>query len=43
MFVHVNFSVHGLLFAGFACHGLPDSASTQNNGVPVWRVRVLEG
>lgn len=27
-------------FAGIACHGLPNS---ENNGAPVWRVRVVEG
>ncbi|KAG7239993.1 hypothetical protein INR49_028103 [Caranx melampygus] len=30
-------------FAGIACHGLPYSACTENNGKPVWRVRVVEG
>lgn len=30
-------------FAGIACHGLPNSGCTENNGKPVWRARVVEG
>lgn len=46
LFVHVNFFFHCPLFrafAGIACHGLPNSACTENNGAPVWKVRVVEG
>lgn len=46
LLLHVNFLFYCLLFkafAGIACHGLPHSACTENNGVPVWRVRVVKG
>lgn len=42
----VIFFFHGPLFGAFAgidCHSRPNSPCTENNGAPVWRVRVVEG
>lgn len=42
LFVHVNFSPWPVV-SGLCWHRLPRSACTENNGAPVWRVRVVEG